>query len=79
MSRGIGGVLGAPRGCRGHLGCIGMSGVHWGLAGGVRGQQGYRGLWGVSGVHWEWQVDWEPNHIGPQSRVPALPLGHLGE
>ena len=33
---------------------------------------------GVSGVHLGWQVDWEPDHIGPQSRVPALhwfPLG----
>ena len=26
------------------------------------------------GVHWRWQVDWDPDHIGPQSRVPALPL-----
>ena len=26
-----------------------------------------------------WQEDWEPNHIGPQSRVPALPLVPLGE
>ena len=46
-----------------------MSGVYWdwhGLLGGVRG-------------HWGWQVDWEPNHIVPQSRVPALPLVPLGE
>ena len=28
---------------------------------------------------WEWQVDWEPDHIGPQSRVPALPLVSLWE
>ena len=21
-----------------------------------------------------WQVDWEPDYIGPMSRVPALPL-----
>ena len=26
-----------------------------------------------------WQEDWEPNHIGPQSRVPAPPLVPLGE
>ena len=29
-------------------------------------------------MHCRWQVDWEPDHIGPQSRVPALhwvPLG----
>ena len=26
-----------------------------------------------------WQEDWEPDHIGPQSRVPALPLVPLGE
>ena len=29
-----------------------------------------RGYW--------WQVDGEPTHIGPQSRVPALPLVPLG-
>ena len=34
--------------------------------------QGVRGAFG-------WQVDWEPNHFGPQSRVPALPLVPLGE
>ena len=28
----------------------------------------------MSGVYWGWQVDWEPDHIGPQSRVSALPL-----
>ena len=32
----------------------------------------------MSGVHCGWQVNWEPNHIGPQSRVPALPLVPLG-
>ena len=26
-----------------------------------------------------WQVDQEPDHIGPQFRVPALPLVPLGE
>ena len=31
------------------------------------GQQGCRQYWG-------WHVDWESNHIGPQSRVPAFPL-----
>ena len=41
-------------------------------------------MWGVSGVEVSggrgvrdalgWQVDREPNHIGSQSRVPALPL-----
>ena len=50
------------------LGVIrGIRGV--GLSGGVR----------VSGMHWGWQVDWEPDYIGPQSRVPALPLVPLGE
>ena len=43
-----------------------------GLAGTV--VLGIRGCRGVLG----WQVDWEPNHIGPQSRVPALPLVPLG-
>ena len=41
-------------------------------------QQGCRGCQGELG----WQVDWEPYHIGPQFRVPALPLagsrGHQG-
>ena len=55
-------------GIRGHLGDprgLGMLGP----SGGV----------GLLGMHWGWQVDWEPNHIGPQSRVPALPLVSLGE
>ena len=30
-------------------------------------------------MHLEWQVDWEPDHIRPQSRVPALPLVSLEE
>ena len=34
---------------------------------------------GGIGVHWGWQVDWKPDHIGPQYRVPALPLVALGE
>ena len=34
---------------------------------------------GVSGVYWGWQVDWKPDHIEPQSRVPALPLVPLRE
>ena len=37
-----------------------------------------RGLEGVRGIG-VWQVDWESDHIGPQSRVPALPLVPLGE
>ena len=28
---------------------------------------------GCRGIE-RWQVDWEPDHFGPQSRVPALPL-----
>ena len=38
-----------------------------------------RGYLGPLGVHWRWQVDWETNHIGPQFRVPALPLDSLGK
>ena len=60
---GVSGALGAPRGCWGLL---------WGNQEGVRGVGGVRGGLG-------WQVDWKPNHIGPQSRVPALPLVPLGE
>ena len=82
--RGCGGVrsvLGAGRKCRysgtrrgigsirGHLGLLGVSG----------GIGGYKGASGVSGVHLGWQVDWGPDHIGPQSRIPALPLVPLGE
>ena len=36
------------------------------------------GVGGVRGVL-GWQLDWEPNHIGSQSRVPAVPLVPLGE
>ena len=39
------------------------------------------GILAIGGVrvYWRWQVDWEPDHIGPHSRVPALPLVPLGE
>ena len=40
-------------------GCLGCRGVR-GLSGGVRGIEG-------------WYVDWESDHNGPQSKVPALP------
>ena len=65
--RGIGnqGALGPPRDCR----------VCRGHFGSIRGIRGCRGVRDVLG----WQVNWEPNHIGPQSRVPALPLVPLGE
>ena len=87
--------MGTPRGCRETvLGCQrGIRG--WGVRGVLRDWQGlYSGtrrgigasgalglLGGVGGVKGvlEWQVDWEPNHIGPQSRVPALPLVPLRE
>ena len=55
-------------GCRGHEGSIRGCRSIRGLAGGLE----------VSGGM-GWQVDWEPDHIGPQSRVPALPLVPLGE
>ena len=42
-----------------------MFGAILGVSGGIRGVL-------------EWQVDWEPDHIGPQSRVPAVPLVPLG-
>ena len=44
----------------------------------MRGVRGIRDVGGVRGVL-GWQVDWESNHIGLQSRVPALPLVPLGE
>ena len=47
-----------------HRGCGGVGGI---------------GAIGVYRVHWRWQVDWEPSHIGPWSRVPALPLVPLWE
>ena len=43
-----------------------------GPLGGIRGVGDVRGVLG-------WQVHWEPDHIGPQSRVPASPLVPLGE
>ena len=76
------GVLGAGRNCRysGARRSIGVIRVYWGLLrvgvlGPLRDIRGCRGARGVLG----WQVDWEPNHIGPKSRVPALPLVPLGE
>ena len=41
------------------------------MLGESRGVGGVRGAFGVA-------VDWEPDHIGPQSRVPALTLVPLG-
>ena len=49
-----------------------MFGGCWGSQEAGRGCRSARGALG-------WQVDWEPDHIGPQSRVPALPLVPLGE
>ena len=46
-----------------------------GHLGSPRGVGAVRGCRGVLG----WQVDWESNHIGPQSRVQTLPLVPLGE
>ena len=82
-SRGVGtsggqqgvGVSGTKRGC---TGCqealrvaedVGTQGASRGI-GGVGGIRGLAGDVGALG----WQVDWEPDHIGPKSRVPALPL-----
>ena len=43
--------------------------------GASRGLVVVRGHWGQQGCRaLGWQVDWMPNHIWPQSRVPALPL-----
>ena len=80
--RGIRGLLEAGWECRysGDRRGIGGKRGHWGLIwvlgplGGIRGVRGYRGVRDALG----WQVDWELNHIGPQSRVPALPLVLLG-
>ena len=82
VPRGCQGALGAGRKCRysgARRGIGGIRGTGWFL-GGVRalgGTGGIKGV-GVSGVHFRWQEDWEPNHIGPQSGVPALPLVPLG-
>ena len=51
-------------------------------SGARRGIGGIRGYWGLLGDvkgALGWQMDWEPDHIGPQSRVPGLPLVPLGE
>ena len=78
------------RGCRGCQGCI-VAGKDCRYSGARRGIEGIMGYWGLLGVigvlgavkgHQGvlgWQVDWKPDHIGPQSRVPALPLVSLGE
>ena len=34
---------------------------------------GWQGVYGCQGAL-GWKVDWKPYHIGPKSRVPALPL-----
>ena len=75
-SEGVSGGLGAPSGCRGPFGrcqgCIGASrdcrysGAKWGI-GALGAPRGCRGLFGgVRGVL-GWQVDWQPNHIGPST------------
>ena len=48
---------------------MGCQGAILGASGDVGGVRGILG----------WQVDWEPDHIGPHSRVPALPLILQGE
>ena len=89
--RGCQGAIGAIMGCRGALGAgreCRYSGASRGI-GGIRGLLGgvgavrrcrrCQGAIGGVGVDWRWQVDWEPNHIGLQSRVPTLPLVPLRE
>ena len=49
-----------------------MLGAVMGHHGGVGGVGGVQGVLG-------WQVDWVPDHIGLQSRVPVLLLVPLGE
>ena len=77
------------------LGPYRVSGVYWGAgmdsrySGARRGIEGIRGywellgvlapLWGHQGVYLGGKWTGSPNHIGPQSRVPALPLVPLGE
>ena len=59
----------------GHQGALGVS----------RGCRSHCGVSGASGgvggvgVYCWWQVDWEPNHIGPQSRFQAVRLVPFGE
>ena len=82
VSEGVGVYWGAGRDCQYSWARRGIGGIrgHWGLLWcGVLGPLGESG--GVGGVRGVlgWQVDWEPNHIGPQSRDPALPLVPLGE
>ena len=48
------------QGCRGNQGPAGVVGSHQGST---------RGCRGLGGGRWTW----EPGHIGPQSRVPAVP------
>ena len=72
---GVKGVLGAGRECRysGVRRGIGAKRGHWGLIvvlgaiEGIRGSQGCRGVRRCRGVRdaLGWQVDREPNHIGP--------------
>ena len=78
--RGVRGVLGADRNCRYSgarrgIGTSGVLGAPRECRGPFFGCQGDSGCRGVLG----WQMDWEPDHIGPQSRVPAVPLVPLGE
>ena len=83
--RGCLGALGADRECKGLRGQQEYRGI-WaprgigasGVLGAIRGIGAIRGCRGVRGAL-GWQVDWEPDHIGPQSRVPALPLVPPGE
>ena len=80
------GCIGAGRECRYSGARKGIGGIRGPLGalrvvGGVGGHQwvyGYKGCRGVRDAL-GWQVDWELDHIKPQSRVPALPLVSLGE
>ena len=68
------GGIGEGRDCRysGARRGTGALGAPRGVGGCYGGTGGRRAVLGL-------QVDWEPNHIGPQSRIPALPLVPLGE
>ena len=48
-----------------------MSGGYFGVSGASEGV-------GVSEVYFGWQVDWGPDHIGPQSQAPSTPTGSPG-
>ena len=63
-----------PEGYRWHKGTLRLLGGVRVSGGHLEGCQGYRGVGGPLG----WQEDWEPDHIGPQSRVPSHPLVSLG-